>query len=82
MSMEPLDNDDSFVNPPGMQKKIGTNLVKNFSRRRAKDAQPGAAKRALNYSNRNCTATSLNNKIFFIALGEDARACHDISVDI
>jgi len=71
-----MGEDDSFNNPPVMKKKVGQHLVQNFERRRSKDAQLGS--RAVKYSNRNFTATSLNNKIFFIAVGEKARTKHDV----
>ena len=77
LSIEALDADDSFVNPPVMQKMFGNNMVKNYTRRRGKDAQPGVV-RGLKYANKNFCATSLNNKIFFIATGEHARSKHDV----
>ena len=73
-SMEPLDADDSFMNPPTVHMKIGKNLVKNYEKRRTKDAQPidSSPKEIF-------VTTSLNNQIFFTAVGEQARRKHDES---
>jgi hypothetical protein len=72
LGIEELEDEDSFMNPPEI--KIGKHTVKNFTKRRSQDAQPSKAQ---NYKNRNFTATSLNNQIFFIAVSETAKTEHD-----
>ena len=78
--MEDLDEDDSFMNPPVAKKKYGKNLVKNYEKIRKSDVQPTPSRstRSKKITPKNYTATSLNNHIFFIALGEKGRAKHDV----
>ena len=74
-NIQPLDQDDSFMNPPESIKKQGKHNVKNFQKRRPKDFHPDQDEEK-NVS-KGFSVTSLNNQISFIAIGETAKTQHD-----
>ena len=72
--LDALDDDDSFLNPPTISKKIGKNIIENFEKRRSRNAAP--PHRLLRNTSNN-TATVFNNQITFLAVRGTARATHD-----
>ena len=70
--------DDSFNNLiPVSNEVIGRNVVKNYECKKDVITPPTEA---IQYSNKNCVVTTLNEKISFLAVGEKARQKHNFDM--
>ena len=74
-SLDDLDDDDSFLNPPTSSKHVGKTIVKNYEKRGARDDSPPT--RLLRNANTSHTVTTYNHKIAFAAVRGSAKSNHD-----